>query len=334
VSGFLLPSFHTNIFVRCADESIYRTEKLMSHAIASQASHIVLPEKVIDKPTVFSFLIDHFKQIDAQVWQQRIEDGKVHWLDGTLITLNCAFVPRARVYYYREVKAEKKIPFTEKIIYQDEHIIVAHKPHFLAVSPTGQFIHECLINRLRNKTQIDTLVTAHRLDRATAGLMLLPKQPEHRHQYHELFKTGNITKHYQAIARLTPTLIKQFNHGKLESPKRWTVKNRIVTSKPSFMMKIIDGEANSHSEIELLEVQGEFGLFKLSPITGKTHQLRLHMFSLGMPILNDRLYPTLLNKSEDDFDKPLQLLAHQIQFVDPITSIAHNFTTKPLTLIE
>ena len=121
----------------------------MTHAIASQASHIVLPEKVTDKATVFSFLVDHFKQIDAQIWQQRIEQGKVHWRDGTLVTLDSTFIPRARVYYYREVQTEKKIPFHETIIYQDERIIVAHKPHFLAVSPTGQFVNECLINRLK-----------------------------------------------------------------------------------------------------------------------------------------------------------------------------------------
>lgn len=306
----------------------------MTHAIASQASHIVLPEKVTDKPTVFSFLISHFKQIDAEVWQQRIEAGKVHWRDGNLITLDTPFIPRARVYYYREVQVEKKIPFIEKIIYQDEHIIVAHKPHFLAVSPTGQFVNECLINRLKSKTGIDTLVTAHRLDRATAGLMLLPKQTAHRHQYHELFKSGKISKHYQAIATLTPELIKRHTDGELFLPIRWTVKNRIETANPSFMMQVVAGEANSHSEIELIEIKGNLGLFKLTPITGKTHQLRLHMCSINMPILNDRLYPTLLDKSDDDFDKPLQLLAYQLKFTDPISGIVHDLTTRPFELSE
>lgn len=304
----------------------------MSTVRATQASHIVLPEHVTDKPTVFSFLSSHFKQIDATVWQQRILDGKVHWRDGRLITLDCAFVPRERVYYYREVAVEKKVPFAERIIYQDEQIMVAYKPHFLAVSPSGQFVNECLVNRLRIKTGIETLVTAHRLDRATAGIMLLSKQPAQRARYHDLFKHGNITKHYQAIARLTPELYQQHQEGDLALPLHWTVKNRIVKGDPSFTMKIVDGDANSHSKIELIEIKGEFGLFRLSPITGKTHQLRLHMASLGMPLINDRLYPTLLDRGDDNFKQPLQLLAQQLAFTDPVTGKEHNIVANALSI--
>lgn len=304
----------------------------MSTVRATHASHIVLPENVTDKPTVFSFLSSHFNQIDASVWQQRIMDGKVHWRDGRLITLDCVFVPRERVYYYREVAVEKKVPFAERVIYEDDNIIVAYKPHFLAVSPSGQFVNECLVNRLRIKTGIATLVTAHRLDRATAGLMLLSKHPEQRHLYHDLFKHGNITKHYHAIARLTPELCLQHQQGDLELPLQWTVKNRIVKGDPTFTMKIIDGEANSHSEIELINVESGFGLFRLSPITGKTHQLRLHMASLGMPLINDRLYPTLLERCDDNFKQPLQLLAQQLQFTDPITGHEHNLTADTLDI--
>lgn len=304
----------------------------MSTVRATHASHIVLPENVTDKATVFSFLSDHFKQIDASVWQQRIMNGKVHWRDGRLITLDCAFVPRERVYYYREVAVEKKIPFSEKVIYEDANIMVAYKPHFLAVSPSGQFVNECLVNRLRIKTGIETLVTAHRLDRATAGLMLLSKHVEQRCLYHDLFKHGNITKHYQAIARLTPELQRQHQQGELTLPRHWTVKNRIVKGDPSFTMKIADGVANSHSEIALIDAKGEFGLFRLSPITGKTHQLRLHMNSLGMPLVNDRLYPKLLDRCDDNFAQPLQLLAQQLAFTDPVSGIEHNIMTAVLEI--
>ena len=162
--------------------------------------------------------------------------------------------------------------------------------------------------------------------------MLLSKRPEQRHLYHDLFKYANITKHYQAIARLTPELCKQHQQGELALPLHWTVKNRIVKGEPSFTMKIADGEANSHSEIELIEAKGEFGLFRLSPITGKTHQLRLHMQSLGMPLVNDRLYPTLLDRCDDNFKQPLQLLAQQLEFTDPVTGIEHNITTETLDI--
>jgi tRNA pseudouridine32 synthase/23S rRNA pseudouridine746 synthase len=306
----------------------------MSHVRASQASYIVLPETITDKPTVLSFLISHFSQMDADIWQQRIVDGKVHWRDGRLIELASAFIPRERVYYYREVAKESKIPFTEKILYQDDNIIIAYKPHFLAVNPTGQFINECLVNRLRIRTGISTLVTAHRLDRATAGLILLSKNPQQRHLYHDLFKQGKISKQYQAIARLTPELITQCRLNQLALPRHWTVKNRMMKAQPSFTMQITEGEANTHSNISLIAVKGDIGLFKLSPITGKTHQLRVHMQSLGMPLINDRLYPTLLDKAEDDFATPLQLLAQQLKFTDPVSGIEHDISCDGLALLN
>ncbi|MEZ9821975.1 pseudouridine synthase [Shewanella sp. 10N.286.45.A1] len=293
----------------------------MSQSVrAAQASYIVLPETVTDKPTVLSFLVSHFKAIAETTWIDRIENGKVHWRDGELITLESKFVPRARVYYYREVQQESLIPFEEKVLLQNEQIIIAFKPHFLAVNPSGNFVNECLVNRLRIKTANEQIVASHRLDRATAGLMLLSLNADTRHDYHQLFKTGNITKTYQAIAKLSDELMAKIAADALALPMSWTVKNRLVKADPSFMMKIGIGEPNSHSEITLLQVKGELGLFELTPVTGRTHQLRLHMMSLGMPILNDRLYPELLDKAADDFDKPLKLMAKRLAFTDPLTA--------------
>lgn len=289
---------------------------------ASQASYVVLPEHVIDKPTVLSFLIERFKQVGSDVWRARILDGKVHWQDGSLIELDTPFKPRARVYYYREVQAEPKVPFDEAILYQDDQVLLAFKPHFLALHPSGNFVNECLVNRLRIKTGIETMVPAHRLDRATAGIVMMILQPETRTQYHDLFKNHQIVKEYQALARLTPELLTKSQIGELELPIHWTVKNRMVKGEPSFTMKVVEGEPNTHSQITLIMVKGEFGLFKLSPITGKTHQLRVHMQSLGMPILNDRCYPELQPKSADVYSKPLKLVAKRLKFIDPVTQIA------------
>lgn len=288
---------------------------------AAQASYVVLPENVTDKPNVLSFLVERFPQIDPLVWRARIVDGKVHWQDGSLIELDTPYRPRARVYYYREVEAEAVIPFDEEVLYRDEQIIIAFKPHFLALHPSGNVINECLVNRLRIKNAIETIVPAHRLDRATAGLVLLSLYPEHRQQYHDLFKDGEIFKEYQALAKLTPELLASHRAGELALPVHWTVKNRMVKGEPSFTMKVVEGEANTHSEISLIEIRGEIGVFKLSPITGRTHQLRVHMQSLGMSILNDRCYPTLQPKADDDYKRPLKLLAKRLKFRDPVTGI-------------
>jgi len=292
-------------------------------AIAAQPSYVVLPREaqLAGKryATVFEFLIDHFKQIDPSVWRQRIEDGKVHWQHGELIDINTAYQATTRVYYYREVLAETKVPFLEKVLYQDANAIIVYKPHFLPVTPGGNHVNECLVHRLRIATHIDTIAPAHRLDKDTAGVMLMTVNPQIRHAYHQLFLDDKITKDYQAIAKLTSTLVSELADNTATLPIRWTVKNRIVAANPSFTMQVVEGEANSHSEISLVAVKDGLGLFELSPITGKTHQLRVHMLSLGMPIMNDRFYPLLQPKGPDNFAKPLQLLAKRLRFTDPVS---------------
>ena len=155
-------------------------------------------------------------------------------------------------------------------------------------------------------------------------------RPETRHIYHQLFIDDAIRKDYQAIAKLTPEIIAEYESGQLTLPRHWTVKNRMQRSEPSFTMKVVAGEANTHSEISLVAIKGHLGLFHLSPITGKTHQLRVHMQSLGMPLLNDRFYPSLLPKGPDNFTAPLQLLAQRLRFIDPLSGTHHDTQCEQL----
>jgi tRNA pseudouridine32 synthase/23S rRNA pseudouridine746 synthase len=252
------------------------------------------------------------------VWQQRMVDGKVHWHDGSLISASCAFSPQQRVYYYREVESEPVIPFTEKIIFQDELILVAYKPHFLPVTPGGGYVEECLQGRLRNRTGNQQLQAVHRIDKATAGLVLFSVKPDSRHHYHNLFEAHKVSKTYQAVA-CTNTNFPLIN-------QQWEIKNRLEKTGTRFLMHIVEGMANSHSRIRCLQCSADKALFELNPITGKTHQLRLHMQSLGWPILHDTYYPQLLQPLKpDDFSKPLQLLAQKLEFTDPITQEKRSF---------
>jgi tRNA pseudouridine32 synthase/23S rRNA pseudouridine746 synthase len=289
-------------------------------AISEQPSKLSLPQTNPGVETVLEYLVIKFPYIEAQVWIQRMLDGKVHLHDGSLVNPQSLFKPQQRIYYYREVEIEPVIPFAEEILFQDEHILVAYKPHFLAVTPGGQYINECLQNRLRRGTGIESLQAMHRLDRVTAGLVLFSVNPATRHLYHELFKTRNIQKTYQAISGSI--------QNKAMTGRTWEVSNRIVTAEQRFRMRITEGEANSHSTIRCVKHSANKALFELSPITGKTHQLRLHMQSLGWPILNDRYYPELQELSEDDYTKPLQLLAKELRFIDPVTKQERHFVYK------
>lgn len=268
-----------------------------------------MPEAAKPYPSILDFLSRTFPNVPRQRWAERITEGRVLDEQGNPITADTGYSPSRRIFYFREAEIEPVIPFTEQILYQDDEILVACKPHFLPVIPGGRYVEECLLNRLRTRCGIADLAPVHRIDRETAGLVLFSVNRKTRGLYHDLFMHGMVEKTYHALAPVPRPEVK--NH--------WLVENRIERGAPRFKMKIVPGMVNARSRIELLEVEGNRGRFRLNPLTGKTHQLRLHMSSLGFGIINDRVYPELLPESKDDFSRPLQLLARQIRFHDPIT---------------
>ena len=288
-------------------------------AIANSPSKLSLPQHNPGVVTVLEFLVLKFPGITSDVWLKRMAEGKVHWHDGSLISAQTLYVAQQRVYYYREVSHEPAIPFVEKIIYEDELILVAYKPHFLPVMPGGRFVEECLQNRLRHKSGNQQLQAVHRIDNDTAGLVLFSVNCETRGLYHNLFATHQVSKTYQAIAKI--------NNKVVNVNQQWEVINRLEKSEPRFLMHIVEGPANSHSQVCCLKKNADRALFELNPITGKTHQLRVHMQSLGWPLLNDTYYPHLQQKKLDDYSKPLQLLAQKIQFIDPVTQQKKYFSS-------
>ncbi len=277
-----------------------------------------MPETNQPYPSILAFLSRRFPRIDREIWRERILQGKVLDDQGNLITLETAYLPHKRVFYFREVETEPVIPFSEGLIFQNDHLLVSCKPHFLPVTPGGAYVAECLLNRLGRRTGNNELVPIHRIDRETAGIVMFSTNPETRGLYNQLFADGRVKKRYQAIAEYPGS-------GKED---RWIVKNRIEVGQPWFRMATSQGEPNACSIIKLIETRGQIARFMLSPLTGKTHQLRLHMSGLGFRILNDRLYPELQAKRDDDFNKPLQLLAKTISFIDPVTGKAMEFRSQ------
>lgn len=291
-------------------------------SIAEQASEITLPATNSGWNTVLQFLCSQFPYIAEDIWRARIAAGKVHWFNGAAITATTAFTPSKRLCYYREVSNEPVIPFAHHILYQDEHIIVADKPHFLPVTPGGEYVNECLLARLKRQTGISDIVPVHRLDRETAGVVLFSVNAASRAQYYQLFSEGAAQKQYLAVARLA-------NDASVSAlPYCWHVANRIEKSQPRFINAIVPGQVNAISEICLSARHQDLGLFQLTPHTGKTHQLRLHMLSLGMPILYDKYYPILAPKQPLQWHQPLQLLAQSLSFIDPVTEQPQQFSSK------
>jgi tRNA pseudouridine32 synthase / 23S rRNA pseudouridine746 synthase len=276
--------------------------------ILNSMSKITLPADVQPYASILDFLTVRFPHVRPEVWAKRVAEGKVLDDHGVAITPQTQYAAGKRIFYHREVEKEPVIPFAETIIFQNDHLLVACKPHFLPVNPTGPYVEECLLGRLRRSTGNQDLVPINRIDRETAGLVLFSADKATRDHYCRLFREGKVEKSYQAIAEIPQD----------STPQEWLVENRMVEGEPWFRMKSVSGEVNARSIIELVEARGKRGHFVLHPITGKTHQLRLHMSGLGFRIVSDRYYPDLQPQVEDDFHNPLQLLAKRLRFLDPL----------------
>lgn len=282
-----------------------------------QASTVCLPHG--NWTTVLDCLSEHFKAIGREQWLDRIVRGRVLDAQGQPISATLAYKPGLRIHYFREVPNEKPIPFQEQILHVDEHLVVADKPHFLPVTPTGEYVEHTLLRRLIRRLDNPHLVPLHRIDRHTAGLVLFSANPGSRSAYQSLFPNRQIDKRYQAIARALPQLAFPLVH-----------KSRMVHGEPFFRMHEVDGASNSETLAEVLEKNGELWRYGLSPVTGKTHQLRVHMTALGASICNDPFYPQVV-EDPDDYSKPLKLLAQSLRFKDPLDGRERYFESS-LTL--
>ena len=288
-------------------------------------SYLVLPhDKQFYGKSLLHFLCIYFPFVHEQAWKKRLNSGMVVNQQGEPINENTPFQAGASIFYYREISREDepRIPFDERILSVDNDLIVVDKPHFLPVIPSGRFLRETLLTRLRLCPDLQHLNVAditpiHRLDKDTAGVILLSHNPKTRAIYQQLFQEKNIRKIYHALA---PT--------RLDLAYPLLVLSRLVRGDEFFLTKTVDGEPNSETEIRLLENRGKISLYELKPITGKKHQLRVHMMSLGMPLLNDMLYPIVQPVGTEDFEKPLKLLAKRIELIDPISGSLKVFESE------
>ncbi|WP_369245364.1 RluA family pseudouridine synthase [Streptomyces sp. R41] len=254
----------------------------------------------------------------AGVIDRMIGEGLIIGEDGRPLSADAAYAPGMFVWFHRELPDEERVPFALDVVYRDEHIVVADKPHFLATTPRGSHVAETALARLRRELDLPTLGAAHRLDRLTAGLVLFTVRPEERGAYQSLFRDKRVGKEYEAVAAYD---------AELDLPR--TLRSRIVKERGVMAAREVAGEPNAVSRVELREHRDGVGRYRLTPSTGQTHQLRVHMNALGVPILGDPLYPAVTGPvPAGDFRRPLQLLARVLEFTDPVTGHAHRFVSE------
>ncbi len=274
-------------------------------------SYLWLPEGTWDN--MLSFLMQHYRVSEAD-WRSRMARGQVVSGDGVVLRPDSPYRSGMRIFYYRELERETPIPFQEVILFQDAHLVVVDKPHFLPMTPTGRFLQETLLVRLKKKLDIPDLSPIHRLDRETAGVVIFSCHRASRGAYQSLFQQRAVKKVYEALA--APLAGREFP---------FVHRSKMAEGEQFFLMQEVAGEPNSETMIDVIEQRGGATLYRLHPHTGRKHQLRVHLAALGIPIINDPFYPVALPCKQDDVSQPLQLLARAISFRDPLSGLARHF---------
>jgi tRNA pseudouridine32 synthase/23S rRNA pseudouridine746 synthase len=275
-------------------------------------SCVVVPADA--RATALDFFNWRFDKVAHSDWVERFAAGDVIDEHGSVVRADSPLTTGQRLYYFRNVPDEAHIPFQERILYQDEHLLVVDKPHFLPVIPSGKYVRETLLVRLAKTLNSATLAPIHRIDRDTAGIVLFSLNPATRNAYAGLFRDHVVQKTYHAIARWNPDL-------------PWPIQRhtRIAVGSHFMQQAEVEGVPNALTTIRPLLHNDDIALYELKPVNGQRHQLRVHMNALGLPILGDGIYPELTPEGSANFEKPLQLLAQSIAFADPISGEHRRF---------
>ncbi len=296
------------------------------------ASRVFCPPQ-LKQANLLDFLCARYPAIAPAVWIHRLNNGDVRSLAGMPYAVDAPYPANQMVYYFRELPQEARLPYQETIIYQDDCLVVADKPHFLPVIPSGNYVQETLLVRLKQRLNLPDLVPLHRIDRDTAGLVMFGVQPSQRSQYQNLFRDRLVQKTYVAIADYHPALF-QALIDKQANNQCLSIINHLTDAENFMQMRCVDGAVpNARTDIvqiKRLVQQPQLAQYTLAPLTGKRHQLRVHMLGLGVPIMGDQIYPTLMPERDisQAGQKPLQLLAKSIAFTDPITQQARYFESS------
>lgn len=291
------------------------------------ASTVGIPANTL--VSALEFLSTKFSAVSREEWLQRFKAGEIFNADGRVVSPQDTLLNESHLHYYRSVQSEPTLPFKAKIIFQDDHLVVADKPHFMPVTPAGRYVQQSLLVQLKQELHLPELSPVHRIDRETAGLVVFSVRAQDRNAYQELFRLRHVEKTYQAIAGAPET-------SPLNLKFPLVHRSQLIEDTQFFRMReVAAAELNSstamnsetwidcveHLAINVSPLQPQLARYLLKPVTGQRHQLRVHMNALGLPLLNDQFYPQVIKGPDDteDFSKPLQLLAKTIEFKDPVT---------------
>ncbi|GEP34564.1 pseudouridylate synthase [Nocardioides szechwanensis] len=246
---------------------------------------------------------------------QMLADERFVYDDLACVRDDDAYAPHTFVWFHRDLREEVVVPGELRVVHRDKRLVVVDKPAFLSTIPRGQHVMQSVVVRLRDELGLPEVSPLHRLDRVTSGLLLLATEKRWRGAYQVMFERGTVRKTYRALAPW---------RSDLATPV--TVRNHVRKDRGVWRAEVVpDAPVNAETLVELESRAGDLAIYRLTPRTGRTHQLRLHLHGLGAPIVGDPLYPVVRETSVDDFTTPLQLLASELAFTDPIDGTARHY---------
>ena len=271
-------------------------------------------------PTISAYMVERFFHLDPEWLRERFDRGEIVAFDGSAVRRDTPLAAEEFIWYYRDPPEEAEIPFYAEVLHQDDDLVVIDKPHFLPTTPAGRYVQNSALVRLRRQLDNADLAPIHRLDRATAGILMFSARPQTRGAYQLLFQRRSIEKVYEAVSA---------RPAEWEDPLPTTVRTHIEKLRAQVCVEVDpDREPNSETLVELIGADDHVVHTLLKPHTGKMHQLRVHLASIGIGILHDNLYPVLTDEKPDDHEQPLQLLARELRFTDPLSGQEREFVTR------
>lgn len=279
-------------------------------------------------PTIADYMVERFFHLEPELLRVRFDRGEIVDIDARAVPRDAPLGSVEFVWYYREPPVESVIPFEIEVLHRDDDLIVVDKPHFLPTTPGGKFLQNSALVRLRNLLDNPDLAPIHRLDRATAGLLMFSARPATRGAYQLLFETRRVQKTYEAVST-RPEGWDPERPALAGHPLPLVYRTHIDKHRGELRVRVDDErEPNSETLIELIRADDRVVHTLLRPHSGKMHQLRVHLSALGAGILNDPFYPELRPEAPDDFARPMQLLARELSFTDPLSGEDRVFTTR------
>ena len=279
------------------------------------ASCVAVPPRTAS--AVLDFLVRRLPGVSRAEWARRIAQAEVVAADGRPVQAGDACTAHERLFYYRVLEEEPVLPFEAEVLFQDAHLVVVDKPHFMPVVPSGPYLQRSLLVQMKRRLGIEALSPLHRIDRDTGGLVAFGVRLQERGAYQQLFALHTIEKTYEAVAPWVAALAAPRTH-----------RMRMAPAAEFFREQVVVGEPNTVTDTEMLARHGDLAHYRLRPTTGRKHQLRVHMAALGAPLLHDPLYPAIVETDERDYRRPLQLLARSLAFVDPVTGTPRYFESR------